>query len=559
MLNLLVNPFDRTAYARFYCYTQITKELENQTYFMKNKNVIISLILLVIFMSPFSIANTQTKVHISAVEFVDFIERPKLDITQKTATDLIWTELKKQHFCLTEDAMLSVADIVTIYLRDRGFQFATAYLPEQNLSSGTLKIAILEGKLGDIQFPGEQRGYVRASIKSVFSDLLGQPVYEPEFSRRLHQLRADPRLNVFGYFSRGSKTGEARVNFKIKKFDRWQFSTYVDNFGNPATGKNRLNLKASLFSPLNRLDTLMVGALHSQGSDSTEASTYGYIAYELPLWDLSNRLSLFIGNNLFEIGGDFRTLELEGDSKVGVIEYSHEWGGRLLQQSVSIAAQAIKTDYKSIYNSPSLEPNEDEIGGRIRWKLSKLSASGLSQVTNLLGYIGGQYNSNQFDGDRQFGKLELAFSAHTLFAVNSRFANQWRFTVSGQYSEKVLPNAEQRSLSGINGVRAIEAGYFSGDRLVHSAIEWRFPGLFGDWKNWQFQPLIFIEGAYGEKLLDSNVSDRTHATGAGLGLELSGYDKFFARIYTMDLIDSYSLSNTAANKMHVLAELGVSF
>lgn len=529
---------------------------------MKHNYLYISLILLVISLLPFSIASAKSNTHISTVELVDFIERPELGITQQKVIDLVWHSLNKKRSDLSEDDLLALADVATNYFRSKGFQFATAYLPEQNLSDGVLKIAIIEGKLGDIQCPGEtdaERDYACSSIKNIFSDLLGQPVYEPEFSSRLQQLRIDPRIDVFGYFSRGSKPGEARVNFKVKKFNRWQFSANVDNFGNPATGKNRLNLKAALFSPLHRLDTLMVGAVHSQGSDSSEASTYGYIAYDMPLWNLSNRLSLFIGNNLFEIGGDFRTLELEGDSRVGVIEYQHNWGDKLWQQRLSIAAQTIKTDYKSAFNSPSLEPDEEEVGGRVSWQVNKLSASGHSQVTNLLSYVGGQYSSNQFAGDRQFEKLELAFSAQTFFALNNRFANQWRIAVAGQYSDKNLPNAEQRSFSGINGVRAIEAGYFGGDRLVHSAIEWRFPRLFGEWENWRFQPLFFIEGAYGEKILDGNVFDRTHATGTGLGLELSGYDKFFARIYIMDLIDSYSLSNTPVSKMSVLAELGVGF
>ncbi len=529
---------------------------------MKHNYLYISLILLAILFLPFSVASAKSNTQISTVELVGFIERPELGITQEKVVDLVWHLLNKNGSDLSEDDLLAAADFVTNYLRSKGFQFATAYLPEQNLSSGTLKISIIEGKLGDIQCPGEtdaERDYACASIKNWFADLLGKPVYEPEFSSRLQQLRTDARIDVFGYFSRGSKPGEARVNFKVKKFKRWQVSAFIDNFGNPATGKNRLNLKAALFSPLNRLDSLMVGLLHSRGDDSAEAGTYGYISYEMPLWNLSNRLSLFIGNNLFDVGADFRTLELEGDSRIGIVEYHHKWGDRFLQQRVSIGALAIKTDYKSAFNTPSLEPDEDEIGGKVSWQLSKISASGLSQITNRLGYVGGQYSSNQFAGERQFGKFELALSAQTMLAANTRYANQWRLVVSGQYSDKPLPNAEQRSLSGINGVRAIEAGYFSGDRLVHSAIEWRFPALLGKWENWQFQPLLFVEAAYAEKMSGANISDRSHATAAGLGLELSGYDKFFARIYTMDLIDSYSLSNTPVSKMSVMAELGVGF
>ena len=539
---------------------------------MKYNRLIISIILLVISMSPFSTAFAKSNLNISSVELIDFIERPEMGVTQKKVVDLVWHSLKqalKQNTHLTENDLLDAADDVTKYLRDKGFKFATAHLPEQNLSSGRLKIAIIEGKLGDIQCPGEEREYACASIRSAFSDLLGQPIYEPEFTKRLNQLRLDPRIDLFGYFSRGSKLGETRVNFKVKKFQRWQFSVSADNFGNPATGKNRLNLKSSLFSPLDRFDTLMAGLSLSKGDDGSEVSTYGYIAYDLPLWNLSNRISLFLANNLFDVGGDFTTLELEGDSRVAVIEYKYDWGDRFLQQSIGVAAQYIETDYKSAFNSPSLEPDEDETAGKISWQFSSFSTSGLSNFNSRISYVGGQYTSNQFTEKRDFAKLELSFSAQTLFAPKSRLANQWRLLINGQYAEKPLPNAEQRSLSGINGVRAIEAGYFSGDRLAYSAVELRFPrffgdGLFGEWllgesEAIRIQPLIFIEGAYGEKLQGNRVYDRTHASGVGIGLEFSSNQTFFGRVYVMDLLESYSLSNTAAEKMSVLAELGFSF
>ena len=530
---------------------------------MKYHGVIISVILLVISMSPFSAAFAKSNIDISSIELIDFIERPELGITQKKVIDLVWHSLKKKRSNPTENDLLSAADKVTNFLRDKGFQFASAYLPEQNLSSGKLRIAILEGKLGDIQCPGEEHEYACASIRNVFADLLGKPVYEPEFTKRIYQLRLDPRIDIFGYFSRGSKVGETRVNFKVKKFQRWQFSAAIDNFGNPSTGKNRFNLNSSLFSPLDRFDTLMLGLSLSKGEGTSETSTYGYIAYDLPLWNLSNSVSLYIANNLFDVGGDFTTLELEGDSRVAVIEYKYDWGDRFLQQRIGVAAQYIETDYKSAFNSPSLEPDEDETAGKICWQFSSYSSNGLNNITNRLSYVGGQYSSNQLAEKSDFAKLDLAFSAQALFAPKSRFANQWRLTINGQYSEKDLPNAEQRSFSGINGLRSIEAGYFSGDRSAYSSLEWHFPrlfgeGLFGEFKETKIQPLIFIEGAYGEKLMNNQVSDRTHASGIGVGLEFSSSETFFGRIYAMDLLELYSRSNTVAEKMSVLAEFGFS-
>lgn len=513
----------------------------------------------------FSTAYAANIIHIKTVEWIGLDKIAEANISKQTLDSIVQTKLRKSNNKVSQEELFAIVDAVTIHFRDNGYKFTTAYLPEQNLSKGKLKIAILEGKLGDIQFPNEKRDFVKNSIRFVFSDLIGKPVYEPDFAKRIDLLNSDPRTKVFGFFSRGSNTGEARVNFKVKRFDRWQLLASIDNFGTPATGKNRVNLKGAFFSPLNRLDTLMAGLIYTRGEnseESSESSTYGYLAYELPLWNLSNRLTFYAGNNLFDIGGDFDSLELEGNSKVRVLGFSHDFE---MNNRLSTSLRIIDTDYQSSLNSPQIEPDEEELGLSINWQLSIPSETGLSVISTNIGYVGGNFNNDESDEDITFSKTEFKLDAYTLLAAKSRFANQWHFSLKGQYASKLLPNAERRSLTGISGIRAIEAGYFSGDNTAHCAIELRFPhlfginNLFGLNNKWRLQPVIFVDGVYGEKISDDAISDRIHVSGAGIGFELNGYQQFYANIYAMDLIESYSKSNSIPDKMQALATIGISF
>ncbi|MCG8672977.1 MAG: hypothetical protein MI867_26520 [Pseudomonadales bacterium] len=501
---------------------------------------------------------------VTGVELMGFVEYPDKGVTRKQAVAIAFDTLKRYRYTLTPEQLHSVADALTLYLREQGFQFSYAFLPQQNLSFGVLRIQFVEGVLSDVQVLNSNRTAVRATLIGAFDDLLNEPVYAPEIENRVKALKADQRIDVFAYYSRGNEPGEARLNIRVNRFDRWQTVIRADNYGSPSTGEHRLIAQTSLFSVASRQDTLTLGALVAQGEDVDEANTYGYLAYDSPLWSQNSRLNLTVGNNQFQVGGDFSALDLEGDATIARMGVSQAFfKTHESSHTLSIAAVRKTTDFTSALRDPLLEQDEEISAFEIGWKYQNRFNQGLSSLMLDFKGVSGEYeieSSETIEDD--FSKLDAYISITTLLGVKHRAASDLRLYLRGQYSEEALPNGEQASFSGAYGVRALEAGYFAADRLGLVSFEWRLPRLFnrkGAERCCFLAPLVVIDGGYGEKLLDQTVSDRVTAWGAGVGVEFVGWQALSLRLLALDDLELESKNEVTATSMDFLAEVAVSF
>lgn len=505
-------------------------------------------------------ASGVEKIPVYGIELVDFVSHPEQGIDQQEVIDLAFGQLATLGYRASLDELHGIADALTRYMRERGLQFSYAYLPEQRLDGGTLQIRFVEGKLGDIKVLKANSDGERDALSRQFDDLLGEPIIQDEFEERMRWLQAEPNLDVFGYFSRGSAVGESRLNLRVKRFEHWMVDLSADNYGTSSTGRYRTIVQATLFNPANRLDTLSLGVLHTFGRQNAESNTYGFLGYDLPLWNLNHRLGLSVGNNLFQVGGDFAALDLEGDARTASMEYSHRYYfGNRSQQFWGLTALYKTTDFSSVLNDPLLEQDEEIRGGSLFWRLFGVSRSGQSRVGVAATHTGGEYQTDGVTGDgkESFHKEELSFSGETAVGWGKAMGSQWRLTVRGQYTIDPLPVSEQASFSGAYAVRSIEAGFFGADRIAIANAEWRLPWLLPAPGSgaWRLTPLLIADAGYGEKLNPREVSDRVNAWGWGVGLEGQVLSRVQFKVLALDLAEAEIESRTRVDQMDVLAEV----
>ncbi len=502
--------------------------------------------------APATAASVKT-VRASGVELVDFTDYPEYGITHEKATDLAMAILRSHRYQLTVDQLHQVADRLTLYLREAGFQFSYAFLPEQNLAFGVLKIQFVEGRLADIQVMDSDSTAVVATLKNAFSDLMGKPLYGPAVENRVRELKASRGIDFFAYFSRGKQPGEARLNLRVNRFDRWQTSVRADNYGSPATGQQRLILQTRLLSPLHRLDSLSLGAMVTRG-DEDESNTYGYLAYETPLWNRHNRLQLSLGNNLFEVGGDFTDLQLEGDATIARLGFAfHNW---------RLAGIYKDTDFSSALSDPLLDQQEEVTAAELGWMWQHQNRSEGQYLGLDVALVSGEYEIASLETvSDDFTRLDLTASLETLTGPGKRNALLWRWNLRGQYTDNALPTSEQASFSGAYGIRAIEAGFFAADRLALMSLEMRLPNLFvPDSKGCcRWTPLLVLDAGYGEKLLEDVAFDRVDAWGAGLGMEFYGWQSVTARLLALESQDTETQNGVTATSMDLLMDVTVTF
>lgn len=477
-------------------------------------------------------------IKVTGTGFVDVVDYPHRGLTSKELVQAMSLARKSYPRYMSLEQLHSLADKMTLFYRDKGFKFHTVYLPPQKTKSGFIQFEVIEAKLGDIQVIG--KGIDNNTIKSVFSTYLNQPLYQPDIDYAVLALKNQTGIDAVAYYSRGINTGEVRLNVKAKQ-DIWDAYFQVDNYGSKSTGEHRLTTGVNWYSPSGRLDKLSLGVMAANGDP--DANLFGYLNYQLPLWNLDNLISINISNNLFSVGQDFASLELDGDARIVQVRFDHQLSRSWLSQQNLGALLAIKsTDYDSVFKDPSLERDETSESLALNWNYTHQTDSGRFQQKWNIAAMSGRYEIDSvIDEPENFSKVNIFANFKQYFGSgNSRLSSIVNFSMRGQYSKTALPSFEKFLLTGAYGVRSLQPGFFAGDVGGIISLDWYFTRLIQiePQRKLSVIPLIFIDVAHGEKLdIEGEVFDSATVSGIGFGLEVALKRNWSARLFASTEID----------------------
>src|SRR5690606_7310799 len=129
--------------------------------------------------------------------------------------------------------------------RAEGWFLASAYLPAQQVRDGAARIEVLPGVLGDVVVEGGDA----APVTGAFAPLLGRPITLAEISSRLQALNALPGITAQASFAPGARVGESRLRLNLLEQRAWVASVTLDDYGDDATGEQRLGATAAWLNP----------------------------------------------------------------------------------------------------------------------------------------------------------------------------------------------------------------------------------------------------------------------------------------------------------------------
>jgi hemolysin activation/secretion protein len=430
------------------------------------------------------------------------------------------------------------------YYRERGYFLAVAYLPQQEIKDGIVEIAILEGRLGNINLQLDPKAKLRESYaRSILNAHLkpGDLITENRLERPLLLLRDLPDMDVTSELA-PSKTqvGAADLTVKVTE-SRRLVSGYVDvdNHGNRFTGEYRFGIN------LNSGDLTGYGDLLSfRGFITNEQMKFGRLSYVIPVGPYGTRLGLSATAFDYELAKDFADLQAKGEGQVYTIYGLHPI---LRTRNANFFVQAA-LEHKN------LEDHIEAFGTVEERKINSVKLGGVGDFRDRL-FSGGL---NSYSVTLTAGDLDLAPSdvladdqapgtgprtAGSFSKVNLDFRRLQRLTdsfnmllaYSGQFASKNLTSAEKMSLGGPNGVRAYPVGEAPGDNahLVTAELRYIVPGvrIFGG----DVTASTFIDHGVAETLKDPAEFDPTRfankrsITGYGLGLSLGREGNFLVR------------------------------
>jgi hemolysin activation/secretion protein len=179
--------------------------------------------------------------------------------------------------------------------RDAGYGGVVAYIPEQDISSGTIVVRVVEGKLAAVRVTGNTyftTRNVRAGLPSLRE---GTTPRVGHIDRDIQLSNDNPAKNVKVTLTAGARPGDIDAEVNVTETDPVQYLVGYNNTGNHATGRHRLSVgiqHANLFGRDH------VGTLQYQTSPEDPGRVKIFSAgYRVPLYSRAASLDAFVAHS----------------------------------------------------------------------------------------------------------------------------------------------------------------------------------------------------------------------------------------------------------------------
>ncbi|WP_375683104.1 MULTISPECIES: ShlB/FhaC/HecB family hemolysin secretion/activation protein [unclassified Bartonella] len=420
--------------------------------------------------SPYGASPSTTCLLIKSIEFVDVQLISHTDLHEAIS---LW-----EGRCLGIAEINKVLKAVTKLYMKRGYIAVRAYLPEQDLSGGHLKIVVVEGVMEDITLDGHKvERRLQGEITTAFPNLIGKPTNLRQIEQGLDQINRLFSRQATINLGAGSNSGGSILDVHIEKQKPWLITLSSDNLGAKATGLYQTRLSFSF-------DDLL--GINDQWSLSYQRSMDGspyHFSHKRPNSDtLTGSFSLPYGTwtTGFDgtwsqyhssVKGIFSDIMTAGKSLSltpwisRVIDRDQEgktWlTGRLTWKYSDNFIMGSRVDV----SSRKLAIATFELDHSRKWLGGELSAHiGFHKGLAILGAYDDkeQENTTKNSPKGQFSKLSFSLGYVRPFSLK-QYNFRYNTLFSGQLSPDTLFSSEQISLGGSSSVRGVREAIYYGN------------------------------------------------------------------------------------------------
>lgn len=438
------------------------------------------------------------------------------------------------------EVLNEAATKVRSYYRARGYFLAQAYLPRQEIQSGVIEIAVLEGRLGETKLDLATESRISSAMAQGILDAHLRPgdlITEEGLERPLLILSDMPGTQVSSEIAPSKTVGAADLGVKVGAAgDKVTGSLDFDNHGNRFTGTYRLGANLSINSPLGMGDQLSISGIKTIGD-----FTFGRAAYVLPVGPYGTRVGISYALFDYKLGKDFKNLLAHGEGTVTSIYALHPF---IRTRNANLIGQFA-------FEKKSLDDFVDSTNSVENRSLDVVRLGAVGDFRD--GLLGGGLNS--YGVTFTAGKLDIGPAVvlatdqgvaglktqGSFSKINYEFRRLQRVSdqfnlllaLSGQWASKNLTSAEKFSLGGPAGVRAYPVGEAPGDSGLMITAEMRyivpeFKFMGGDLTVAGFYDLGYAN-ANEKPLAIPGVANRRSIAGYGVGLSLGKAGDFIMR------------------------------
>lgn len=464
---------------------------------------------------------------------------------------------------MTFSALKKIVDNLSQFLRSKGYGFARAYLPAQEIKDGVVDITILLGRIeggkkGDgIAIQGGEG--LRLKEERVRQTLAAATVSQTPYlkveglERGLLLLNDLPGVSAQASLDPGSTQGDTKLRVDMGEGRLLSGLLWLDNAGNRYTGEARLNGQLNVNDPTGQGDQF-----YAQASVA-ERFGLGKLGYSLPLGYDGMRLGASYTGLGYEVGKAFAALNNRGTAQTFNLNATYpivRQREHNLSANVSYDLKAMRDQSLGVTTSDKrVDTWNAGISGN---EMDRLGGGGMTQygVSLAVGEVdlsraGAALTADHAGPNTQGNYTKLNYSLSRLQRIDSNWAVFG--ALNGQFADRNLDSSEKFLLGGASGVRAYPSGEASGDEgmLLNLEVRYDLP-LQSRWGNWQFvgfydkgQVARYKTVWEGQNAFTPGQSNRYGLSGAGVGINLSKGDSHAVRFaYAWKIGDNPGASMT---------------
>lgn len=395
-----------------------------------------------------------------------------------------------------------LADLTRFYI-DHGYPTTRAYLPEQDLSAGTLRVIVLEGRLELLEF--RSRGEKQSAPNAAFPAKSGDLLNLRDLEQGIENLNRLPSNNATMEVRPGTRPGDSIVTVTNDPGRPWRGNFSIDNSGSRDTGREQVSLSLMGDNFLGLADSLTLThrrSLEYHAGHEASAATSGSISVP---W----------GYQMFTLGGSVsnyaltfaapsgRDLPFTGDSS-SVYFRTDRVVYRNRSSRLSLNANLTWRSAKNyllgnLIGVSSREQTVLDLGA----DYSTAAAGGLlglnAGVSFGLPWFGGLRDASglpDYAPRAQFTKLTFGANFSRSFLIGTQ-----RFVlttgVNGQKAFDVLYGSDQLTIGGLYAVRGFDRSNLAADTGYVIRTDLAMPLTFTANRALTFRPYVGLDQGYG--------------------------------------------------------------
>jgi hemolysin activation/secretion protein len=400
--------------------------------------------------------------------------------------------------CLGVPQLNELLKGITDHYIDKGLLTSRAYLPQQDLSGGHLKVLVVEGKLEGLKGADGSKLSER-ELAMAFPGKTGDLVNLREIEQMVDQLNRLPSNQAQMELAPGQAVGGSEVLVKNTPQKPWRVGLSRSNDGQKSTGQQQWGTTFEWDSPLGLADQLSLRGGHDAVSDHQHTSNNAMLYYNLPWgwWNFSYSYSQSEYRSVAQANGfDFKQT---GDSQTHALRAERViYRDAVSKTSLNAGVSTLRSNNFIEDSKLALSSNrisEAQFGFNHGRRIGSAFVNLDVGMQDGIGAFDAQANHDPGPGepDARYRKYTATLSYLQPFKV---WDESFSFSslMTGQHSEDVLFSPQRTSLGGLASIRGYQDQSLSGDSggYWRNDLRWSRPVTL-DW----LRP-VFVE--YGTSL-----------------------------------------------------------